>query len=71
MSRQKGRGGGELDPIAKENVYYSNLTPAFLHMLCKINGGEPGRFHHVHDDVLCEILCVVLVIELLPTQRQH
>ena len=26
-----------------------------------------GRFHHVHDDVLCMVLCVVLVIELLST----
>ena len=27
---------------------------------------EPGRSHHVHDDEVCVVLCVVLVIELLP-----
>lgn len=27
-------------------------------------GREPGRFHHVHTDVLGVVLCIVLVIEL-------
>jgi len=31
-------------------------------------GREPGRFDHVHDDVLCMVLCIALVIELSPTQ---
>ena len=45
-----------------------NLVPRlFLSFLYKITGREPGRLHHVHDDVLCVVLCVVLVIELLPT----
>ena len=28
--------------------------------------GEPGRTDHVPRDVLCVVLCVVLIIELLP-----
>ena len=31
-------------------------------------GREPGRTDHVPRDVLCVVLCVVLIIELLPTQ---
>ena len=30
-------------------------------------GREPGRSDHVHYDVLCVVLYVVLIIELLPT----
>ena len=29
---------------------------------------EPGRSDHVPRDVLCVVLCVVLIIELLPSQ---
>ena len=30
-------------------------------------GREPGRFDHVHDDVLCVVSCVVWIIQLSPT----
>ena len=38
-----------------------SLVPRLLH---RKTGREPGRFHHVPRDVAC----VVLIIELLPTQ---
>ena len=31
-------------------------------------GREPERYDHMPRDVLCVVLCVVLIIELLPTQ---
>ena len=43
------------------------LLPSFCHILYKKTGREPGRFDHVRDDVLCAVLCVVLVIELSPS----
>ena len=43
----------------------SSLVPRLLH---RKTGREPGRFHHVPRDVACVVLCVVLIIELLPTQ---
>ena len=42
-----------------------SLVPRLLH---RKTGREPGRFHHVPRDVACVVLCVVLIIELLPTQ---
>ena len=42
-----------------------NLIPRLLH---RKTGREPGRFIHVPRDVACVVLCVVLIIELLPTQ---
>ena len=41
---------------------YTGLLPSFLSHTVQKMGREPGRFHQVYDDVLC----VVLVIELLP-----
>ena len=43
----------------------SSLTYTSLH---RKMGREPGRFDHVPRDVTCVVLCVVLIIELLPTQ---
>ena len=34
---------------------------------CQKAGREPGRSDHMPRDVLCVVLCVVLVIESLPT----
>ena len=43
-----------------------SLVPRLLH---RKTGREPGRFDHVSRDVACVCgLCVVLIIELLPTQ---
>ena len=42
-----------------------SLVPRLLH---RKKGREPGRFHHVPRDIVCVVLCVVLIIELLPTQ---
>ena len=42
-----------------------SLVPRLLH---RKMGREPGRFDHVPRDVTCVVLCVVLIIELLPTQ---
>ena len=43
----------------------TSLVPRLLH---RKTGREPGRFYHVPRDVVCVVLCVVLIIELLPTQ---
>ena len=43
----------------------TSLVPRLLH---RKTGREPGRFDHVPRDVACVVLCVVLIIELLPTQ---
>ena len=42
---------------------FPGSSPAFSHTVHKM-GREPGRSHNVHDDVLCVVLCVVLVTEL-------
>ena len=42
------------------------LPPSFLSHTVQKTGREPGRFHHVHNDVLCLALRVVWVIELSP-----
>ena len=42
-----------------------SLIPRLLH---RKMGREPGRFNHVPRDVVCMVLCVVLITELLPTQ---
>ena len=41
-------------------------------VLASFPGSSPAfcfkiRFHHVQDDILCVVLCMVLVIKLLPT----
>ena len=36
---------------------------------CRKTGREPGRFDHVNHDVACLVLCVVLIIELLPSNK--
>ena len=43
-----------------------SLVPRLL--FCRKTGREPGRTDHVPRDVLWVLLCVVLIIELLPTQ---
>ena len=43
-----------------------SLVPRLLP--CRKTGREPGRTDHVPRDVLCVVLCMVLIIELLPTQ---
>jgi len=43
------------------------LLPSFLSHTVQKTKREPGQFDHVCDDILCMALCVVLVIELLPT----
>ena len=42
-----------------------SLVPRLLYLK---TGRETGRFDHVARDVACMVLCVVLIIELLPTQ---
>jgi len=44
---------------------FPGSSPAFCCILYNM-GREPGQFDHVHDDVLCMVLCVVWVIEFLP-----
>ena len=46
------------------------ITPSLVPGLlpCKEMGREPERYDHMPRDVLCVVLCVVLIIELLPTQ---
>ena len=43
------------------------LLPSFLSHTVQKTGREPRQFDHVRDDVLCVVLCMVLVIELSPT----
>ena len=49
----------------KQMLDTCSLIPRLLH---RKTGREPGRFDHVPHDVACVVLCVVLIIELLPTQ---
>ena len=42
------------------------LLPSFLSHTLQKTGREPGRFDHVHDDILCVVLCMVWIIELSP-----
>ena len=42
-----------------------SLVPRLL--LCRKTGREPGGTDHVPRDVLCMVLCVVLIIKLLLT----
>ena len=30
-----------------------------ISVIAMIHGREPGRSHHVHDDILCVVLCAV------------
>ena len=46
-------------------VPYSSLV---LRLLPRKMEKEPGKFNHISHDVACVVLCVVLIIELLPTQ---
>ena len=44
---------------------FPGSSPAFV-TYCTNTGREPGRSHHMFNDILCIVLCVVLAIELLP-----
>jgi len=49
------------------NTVQSQAPPQLLlHTVQKMRR-EPGQSHHMRDDVLCMVLCVVWVIKLSPT----
>jgi len=49
------------------NTVQSQAPPQFLLHIVQKMRREPGRSHHMCDDVLCVVLCVVWVIKLSPT----
>ena len=51
-----------MSPLSYLLASYPGSSP------CRKAGREPGRSDHVPRDILSVVLCVVLIIELLPTQ---
>ena len=66
-----------LDRIRKSSsILRTRLVPRLLPMLlfvtiCTKMGREPERSHHVHDDLLCVLLCMVFDNYQKPCIKAH